>query len=89
MAVKNNCNIKYGVFLNIHPSETDKRVTLHKLPCGYYKQHLRRGRATNMYTFHKDCRNFEDTIRRATEWSLEWHAPIKICKGCRKNWNLA
>lgn len=79
---------KYGVFMNIHPSATQKRVTLHKLPCRHYKQHLRKGRASDIYTFHKDCETFQATITRASEWALEWHASIKICKGCLRNWDL-
>jgi len=79
---------EYGVFLNIHPSGSDKRVTIHKLPCLHYKQHFRRGRSSEMYTFHKDCLTFDEAIKRASEWSLDWHAQIRICKGCRKNWNL-
>jgi len=82
--------VEYGVFLNIHPSGTQKRVTLHKLPCHHYKQHLSKGTAKvkGMYTFHKNCKTFQEAIERASEWALEWHAPIKICKGCLKNWNL-
>jgi hypothetical protein len=81
-------SVEYGIFLNIHPSGSDKRVTIHKLPCLHYKQHLKRGSAAGMYTFHKDSLTFEDAIKRASEWALEWHAPIKVCKGCLKNWNL-
>jgi hypothetical protein len=80
--------IEYGVFLNIHPSGYDKRVMIHKLPCTHYKQHLKKGRATGMYTFHKDCLTFDEVIKRTSEWALDWHAPIKICKSCRKNWKL-
>ncbi|UCB56479.1 MAG: hypothetical protein JSV30_04525 [Candidatus Omnitrophota bacterium] len=82
--------VGYGVFRNIHPSETGKRVTLHKLPCHHYKQHLKKGtaKAKGMYTFHKDCRTFQEAVERASLESLEWHAPIKVCKGCLKNWNL-
>jgi hypothetical protein len=80
---------KYGVFVNIHPSGKNKRVTIHKLPCFHYKQHLKRGKASNIYTFHKDCSTFEAAISKASEWSLNWHAELKICKGCRWNWNLS
>jgi hypothetical protein len=75
----------YGVYLNIHPSETQKGVTIHKLPCSSYKQH--HGGA-GMYTFHKNCGTFDEAIRRASEWALNWHAPIKICRRCRHNWQL-
>lgn len=78
----------YGVYLNIHPSETNKGVTLHRLPCGHYKQHARHGKSKGMYTFNKNCKTFIEAIERATSISLEWHAPIKICKVCLKNWNL-
>ena|GEM_PF-6612790 len=80
--------VQYGVFLNIHPNTIQKRVTLHKMPCRHYKQHLRKGTAKGMFTFHKDCKTFQDAIKRGSEWALEWHAPIKICKGCFRNWNL-
>lgn len=78
--------INYGVFLNIHPSGKDKRVMLHKLPCNHYKQHLNKGKAKGTYTFHKDCRTFNEAIERASQWVLGWHAPIKVCKGCLGNW---
>ena len=47
----------YGAFLNIHPSATQKRITLHKLACQYYKQHLRKGtaKAKGMYTGERDA----------------------------------
>ena len=72
---------EYGVFLNIHPGG-QKRVTLHVWACSHYKQHWRRGTAKGMYTFHKDCKIFQELIDRASKWALEWHAPIEICKGC-------
>lgn len=78
----------YGVFLNIHPSETGKRVMIHKLPCRHYKQHLRKGKASGVYTFHKDCKTFQEVVRRVSLWSLEWHAPIQVCKDCLANWQL-
>ncbi len=76
----------YGVFLCIHPSVKIKRVTIHKLPCSSYKQQRRTYKA--VYTFRKDCDTFNEAVQRATKWSLEWHAPIKICSRCRRNWNL-
>lgn len=82
--------VEYGVFLNIHPGAKQKRVTLHKMPCRHYKQHLRKGtaRVKGMFTFHKDCKTFQEAIERCSKWALEWQAPIKICKGCFRNWNL-
>ena len=78
----------YGVFLNIHPSGKDKRITIHKMPCRHYKQHRRTGNADDVYTFHKNCATFDDAVRRASEWALDWHAQIKVCKDCRRNWGL-
>ena len=70
----------YGLFLCIHPAQ--KKLTLHKLPCMHYKAHLKQGNAKGMYTFHKNCRNIQKLIEKASEWSLEWHAPIMPCKDC-------
>ena len=81
-------NPEYGVFLNTHPSGTQKGVTLHRLPCSHYKQHKRKGRGAGKYTFHKNSKTFDEAITRASEWALGWHAPIKVCKSCRPQWNL-
>jgi len=71
---------KYGVHLNIHPGQKQKRVMLHALPCSHYKQHqsTRRG----IYSFNKNCASFAEGIERASKWALEWHAPIKLCSDC-------
>lgn len=80
---------EYGVSLNIHPSVIQKRVMLHRLPCNRYKMHYKKNKGkTGAYTFHKDCKTFEEAIGRVSDWALEWHAPVKACKGCLKNWNL-
>ena len=77
----------YGVFLNIHPSCTHKRVTLHKMPCSYYKMHYKKKKVKQgVYTFHIDCNKLVEAIQRAAEWSREWNAPFKVCQGCLKNW---
>jgi hypothetical protein len=76
----------YGVTLNIHPGRTVKRVVIHKLPCPYYGQ--KRQSRSGVYAFRKYCETFDEAVQRASEWSLEWHAPIKICSRCRGNWNL-
>jgi len=76
----------YGVFLNIHPSATDKRVVIHKLPCSHYGQQKQRRKGA--YTFRKYCETFDDAVKRASDWSTEWNAPIKVCSHCRGNWNL-
>lgn len=89
MVDKDKQNARYGVFLNIHPSAVDKRVTLHVLPCAHYKQHKRKIKGAGKYTFHKNCKTFNEAITRASEWALEWHAPIKLCKGCYRQWSLS
>ena len=77
-----NAATGYGVFLNIHPGVKEKRVTVHALPCSHYKQHRLTSRGT--YTFHKNCTTFRQAVDRASEWALEWHAPIKVCSDCIK-----
>ena len=83
----------YGVFRSIYPNENNKKVTIHKLPChNYYryKQPSKKGtvKTKGMYTFHRDCKTFQEAIERASAESLEWHAPIKVCKACMSNWGL-
>jgi hypothetical protein len=63
----------YGVYLSIHPSVSNKYVMIHRDSCPYFKQHKDR---KNMYTFNKKAKNLRKAIERASEDSLEWHAPI-------------
>ena len=79
---------EYGVFLNIYPAQTGKRVIIHRLPCKYCRQHGRSLGRKEVYTFHKDCRTFTEAIKKASDWALDWHAPIKLCKDCLVNWQL-
>jgi hypothetical protein len=71
---------KYGVHLNIHPAATQKRVTIHRLPCSHYKQHS--GTSKGTYTFNKDCEDLSTAIDRASLYAREWNTPIRTCKTC-------
>jgi hypothetical protein len=77
---------KYGLHLNIHPAKKLKRVTFHALPCSHYRQQdeLRKG----IYSFNKNCASFSEAVDRASEWALEWHAPIKVCTDCLRSGRL-
>ena len=72
---------RYGVFLSIRPSTTGKRVTIHCLPCGHFKQNPNRKGDSR---FHKEYGAIYDAVDRASRWSLEWHARIKRCAHCVK-----
>lgn len=78
----------YGAHLNIHPAMKQKRVMLHRLPCQHYKSGTRGGLNKTAYSFNRNSLTFDDLMRYAASASLEWHAPIQICKSCRKNWGL-
>lgn len=73
----------FGVTLNISPAVKGKRVVLHALPCPSYtqKQPARRG----AYTFKRNFGSFAEAMRRVSEWTLEWHAPIQLCGHCLKS----
>lgn len=72
----------YGIHLNITPAVTGKRVVIHQRNCNFYKMMERRGRSRSAYSFNKNSRTMHDAMDRASEWSLEWHAPIKFCEKC-------
>lgn len=72
----------YGVYLSIHPSETNKYAMIHKVSCSSYKMHARKGRAKQIYSFNKDAKTFRKAIFIANRFSLDWHAPIYICTKC-------
>lgn len=78
----------YGAHLNIHPSLNHKRVMLHRLPCAHYKSGTRAGLKKTLYSFNRNSPTFEDLMAYASRAALEWHAPVKICKACRRNWTL-
>lgn len=69
----------YGVYLNIHPSVNNKYVMIHQIKCPSYKQH--KG-GKQIYSFNKNAGNLRAAIETASEFSLEWHAPIFLCKKC-------
>jgi len=77
-----NKGAKFGVHLNFHPSRKVKRVVLHALPCAHYKEH--RSISGGVYSRDKNCDSFSSAVERASEWALDWHAPIKACKDCVK-----
>jgi len=72
----------YGVHWNIAPAKKQKRVVIHALPCSHYRQQARLRKGT--YSFNKNCSSFEDAVNRASSSSLEWHAPIRLCRDCVK-----
>lgn len=69
----------YGVHLSIHPSGKNKYVMIHQESCKSFKQHKNR---RNIYTFNKNAKTLRKAIEMASEYSLEWHAPIYICSKC-------
>jgi hypothetical protein len=77
---------RYGVFLNIHHKSADKHVMLHKLPCFDYRHLCAKGANPGTYISHKDFVHFHEAVKKASKWSLDWHAHIKPCKKCQKNW---
>ena len=79
----------YGIHLNIPPAIKGKRVVIHRLPCKSYKIHKSERPSAGIYSADKNCKTFEEAIERSSKWALEWHAPIKICKKCRPNWEIS
>jgi hypothetical protein len=71
----------YGIYLNIHPSPKSKYVMIHKATCATYKQF---GGGQQIYSFNKNAKSLREAIETASEYSLEWHAPMRICKICFK-----
>lgn len=69
----------YGIYLNIHPSVNYKYVMIHQRNCSSYKQH---GGGKQIYSFNKNAKTLREAIETASEYSLEWHAPISLCKKC-------
>jgi len=69
----------YGIYLNIHPSVNNKYVMIHQKDCSAYKQH---GGGKQIYSFNKNAKTLREAIETASEYSLEWHAPIYICQKC-------
>lgn len=70
----------YGITLNIHPGRVSKRVVLHGLNCPAY--HQQQPSSRNLYTFKQNRGCFADAVAKASEWALEWHAPVKLCGLC-------
>jgi hypothetical protein len=72
----------YGIHINMHPSVKIKRVVIHRLSCPSYKQNTKKGHAQSEYAFSKNAKNMRDAIEKASKYSLEWQAPIYVCKKC-------
>lgn len=78
----------YGVHLNIPPVGdrrglgVDKYVMLHRRCCAQYKKMLRRGMSRGRYSHHRNAQSFREALAQASRWTLEWHAPIKMCQRC-------
>jgi hypothetical protein len=70
----------YGIYLSIHPSVKNKYVMIHQKSCPSFKQH--KGTSKNIYTFNKKAKTLREAVETASEYSLEWHAPIYICSKC-------
>ena len=75
---------RYGVFLNIHHKKNEKHVTLHKLPCNDYIEHIKKTPAAGTYALHKHHVNFDTAVKDASKLALNWNANIRTCKECWK-----
>lgn len=69
----------YGIYLNIHPSVNNKYIMIHQRNCPHYKQH--KG-GKQIYSFNKNAKTLREAIEMGSEYSLEWHAPMFLCKKC-------
>ena len=70
----------YGIYLSIHPAE--KYVMIHQKLCPSFKQNEKVKHVKHIFTFNKKAKTLREAIETASEYSLEWHAPISFCLKC-------